>query len=70
MSYEIESYENCSSSSSGMLRPLKMRREGAPAEASSGTAAIVEKLRRFEQEIVREERSDAMILGLCNLTRD
>ncbi|KAL1537768.1 zinc finger protein CONSTANS-LIKE 4-like [Salvia divinorum] len=73
MSYELESYENCSSSSSGLLRPLKMRREGgggAPAEASSGTAAIVEKLRRFEQEIVREERSDAIIIGLCNLTRD
>ncbi|XP_057766578.1 putative zinc finger protein CONSTANS-LIKE 11 [Salvia miltiorrhiza] len=64
-SYESESYENCSSSS---LRPLKMRREG------EGTAAIVEKLRRFEQQIVtvREEsvEASAIILGLCNLTRD
>ncbi|KAK6134452.1 hypothetical protein DH2020_031809 [Rehmannia glutinosa] len=69
-----ESDENLSSSSS-LLRPLKILRrsnEGPSEQApSSGTAAIVEKLRRFQQTIVAEEgEASAMILGLCKLTRD
>ncbi|KAI3457529.1 hypothetical protein Pfo_014192 [Paulownia fortunei] len=76
-----ESDENYSSSLS-LLRPLKMRRSNdsalIPSEQaavgqapSSGTAAIVEKLRRFQQKIVTEEGdASAMILGLCKLTRD
>ncbi|KAK4398432.1 hypothetical protein Sango_1318700 [Sesamum angolense] len=72
-----ESHENCSSSLS-LLRPSKMRRSSdsalIPSEqapSSCGTATIVEKLRRFQQEIVTEEGdASAMILGLCKLTRD
>ncbi|GFQ05761.1 B-box zinc finger protein 32 [Phtheirospermum japonicum] len=75
-----ESGENvgCSSSSA---RPSKMRRRSnggpSPEQAPdgnappSGTAAIVEKLRRFHQEIAAEgEEASAVILGLCKLNKD
>ncbi|KAK4439875.1 hypothetical protein Salat_0322400 [Sesamum alatum] len=76
-----DSHENYSSSLS-LLRPSKMRRrssdsalipleQAAAGPPSSGTAAIVEKLRRFQQEIATEEGDpSAMIVGLCKLTRD
>ncbi|PIN16321.1 hypothetical protein CDL12_11027 [Handroanthus impetiginosus] len=78
-----ESDENYDSS---LLRPSKMQRRSSDSALSlsepaaggearvvapSGTAAIIEKLRRFEQGIVTEEGDpSAMILGLCKLTRD
>ena len=52
------------------LRFLRRRGSGgggALIPPSSGTAAIVEKLRRFEQE---ESDASAMIVDICNLTRD
>ncbi|KAH6786452.1 B-box type zinc finger family protein [Perilla frutescens var. hirtella] len=52
------------------LRFLRRRGSGgggALIPPSSGTAAIVEKLRRFEQE---ESEASAMIVDICNLTRD
>ncbi|KAL7131066.1 hypothetical protein ABFS83_13G175000 [Erythranthe nasuta] len=72
-----ESDENYTSSS---LRPLKMRRrsDGSPMNpaaadtaASLGTSAIVEKLKRFQQQIATGEgNTSATILGLCKLARD
>lgn len=61
-------------SNDGALIPSEQAAVGqsrVKPSSSSGTAAIVEKLRRFEQEIVTEEGDpSAVILGLCKLTRD
>ncbi|KAL8033689.1 hypothetical protein ABFX02_13G175500 [Erythranthe guttata] len=73
-----ESDENYTSSS---LRPLKMRRRNdgsamnpaaaADTAGSLGTGAIVEKLKRFQQQIATGEgNTSATILGLCKLARD